>query len=145
MRLIIIYDKAPSRATTIGSGSTRGTTALPDEAILSGKYRTNRPLLLDSSLFSQLGSPRARVSIRTIFSYRSRSSFRYTSFQSYLFTKRSLEKERERENSATKLASRIAARGIAVEIVATLQRDGDAEEEERVDCARLSYNAKNIR
>lgn len=87
----------------------------------------------------------ARVSIRTVFSYRSRSSFRYTSFQSYLFTKRSLEKERERENSATKLASRIAARGIAVEIVATLQRDGDAEEEERVDCARLSYNAKNIR
>lgn len=87
----------------------------------------------------------ARVSIRTIFSYRSRSSFRYTSFQSYLFTKRSLEKERERENSATKLASRIAARGIAVEIVATLQRDGGAEEEERVDCARLSYNAKNIR
>lgn len=87
----------------------------------------------------------ARVSIRTVFSYRSRSSFRYTSFQSYLFTKRSLEKERERENSATKLASRIAARGIAVEIVATLQRDGGAEEEERVDCARLSYNAKNIR
>lgn len=54
-------------------------------------------------------------------------------------------KKRERENSATKLASRIAARGIAVEIVATLQRDGGAEEEERVDCARLSYNAKNIR
>lgn len=92
MRLIIIYDKAPSRATTIGSGSTRGTTALPDEAILSGKYRTNRPLLLDSLKLVHL----ARVSIRTIFSYRSRSSFRYTSFQSYLFTKRSLEKERER-------------------------------------------------
>lgn len=89
----------------------------------------------------------ARVSIRTIFSYRSRSSFRYTSFQSYLFIyyyKKKLGK-RERENSATKLASRIAARGIAVEIVATLQRDGGAEEEERVDCARLSYNAKNIR
>lgn len=144
MRLIIIYDKAPSRATTIGSGSTRGTTALPDEAILSGKYRTNRPLLLDSSLFSQLGSPRARVSIRTIFSYRSRSSFRYTILPKLFIYKKKLGK-RERENSATKLASRIAARGIAVEIVATLQRDGGAEEEERVDCARLSYNAKNIR
>lgn len=140
MRLIIIYDKAPSRATTIGSGSTRGTTALPDEAILSGKYRTNRPLLLDSLNLVHL----ARVSIRTIFSYRSRSSFRYTKLPKLFIYKKKLGK-RERENSATKLASRIAARGIAVEIVATLQRDGDAEEEERVDCARLSYNAKNIR
>lgn len=140
MRLIIIYDKAPSRATTIGSGSTRGTTALPDEAILSGKYRTNRPLLLDSLNLVHL----ARVSIRTIFSYRSRSSFRYTILPKLFIYKKKLGK-RERENSATKLASRIAARGIAVEIVATLQRDGDAEEEERVDCARLSYNAKNIR
>lgn len=86
----------------------------------------------------------ARVSIRTIFSYRSRSSFRYTKLPKLFIYKKKLGK-RERENSATKLASRIAARGIAVEIVATLQRDGDAEEEERVDCARLSYNAKNIR
>lgn len=87
----------------------------------------------------------ARVSIRTpIFSYRSRSSFRYTILPKLFIYKKKLGK-RERENSATKLASRIAARGIAVEIVATLQRDGDAEEEERVDCARLSYNAKNIR
>lgn len=86
----------------------------------------------------------ARVSIRTVFSYRSRSSFRYTILPKLFIYKKKLGK-RERENSATKLASRIAARGIAVEIVATLQRDGDAEEEERVDCARLSYNAKNIR
>lgn len=86
----------------------------------------------------------ARVSIRTVFSYRSRSSFRYTKLPKLFIYKKKLGK-RERENSATKLASRIAARGIAVEIVATLQRDGGAEEEERVDCAQLSYNAKNIR